>query len=192
MDSTADLVDLGKKVRKARQDRRVTLEELARDSGVSKSVLSQVERGVTNPTLSTLWNIARALSLDPLALFGGDRRSRHAEGGAISTIDPVDDPVIENDESKYRLVILNRPETAGKSELYRLELRDGGALISNPHEHGAVEQITVLRGQVDVRCGDDKIRLKAGKTARYAGDLPHAIHAAGRQGADVILFVTFS
>ncbi|MCY3873070.1 MAG: helix-turn-helix transcriptional regulator [Rhodobacteraceae bacterium] len=48
----ADLHQLGKTVRDARRKKRVTLVELAKASGVSKSVLSQVERGTTNPTLA--------------------------------------------------------------------------------------------------------------------------------------------
>ncbi len=192
MDSAAELADLGKKVRKARQDRRITLEGLAHQSGVSKSVLSQVERGVTNPTLSTLWNIAGALSLDPLELFGGSRRPGGRGSQRMSQILPVDDPIIENDHFKYRLVILNRPELAGVSELYRLILKPGGALISNPHERGALEQMTILKGEVQVQCGDDKMRVAAGRTVRYAGDQPHAISNAGRQNADVLLFVAFS
>lgn len=192
MNSTTDLIELGKKVRKARQRQRFTLEGLARESGVSKSVLSQVERGVTNPTLSTLWNIARALALDPLDLFGGSRRTTQADDGNGALIVPVDDPVIENDEYKYRLIILNRPQLAGVSELYRLIMQPGGALVSNPHEDGAVEQLTVLKGEVEVKCGHDTLRVQAGNTVRYAGDRSHAISARGKQGADVLLFVVFS
>jgi transcriptional regulator with XRE-family HTH domain len=192
MDSASELADIGKKVRKARQDRRITLEHLAKASNVSKSVLSQVERGVTNPTLSTLWNIAGALKLDPIELFGGNRRSLSADNAGMSQITPVEDPVIENDRFKYRLVILNRPELAGVSELYRLILKPGGALISNPHEDGAIEQLTVLKGEVQIRCGDDKTKAKAGKTVRYAGDLPHAISNNTKSDADVLLFVSFS
>lgn len=192
MNSTTDLIELGKKVRKARQRQRFTLEGLARESGVSKSVLSQVERGVTNPTLSTLWNIARALALDPLDLFGGSRRTTQADDGNGALIVPVDDPVIENDEYKYRLIILNRPQLAGVSELYRLIMQPGGALVSNPHEDGAVEQLTVLKGEVEVKCGHDTLRVQGGNTVRYAGDRSHAISARGKQGADVLLFVVFS
>ncbi len=191
-DSANDLVRLGKKIRDARKDKRITLEMLASSSGVSKSVLSQVERGVTNPTLSTLWNIARALSLDPLELFGGAGGPRDGAGADGALIAEINDPVIESAEWKYRLVILNPPEQAGRCELYRLQLKRGGVLKSNPHEHGAVEQVTVIEGEVDVRCGDDTQRVGPGRSVRYPGDRPHSIAAAGRGEANVILFVTFA
>jgi transcriptional regulator with XRE-family HTH domain len=190
-DAGADLVSLGKRIRGARLERSMTLENLAKTAGVSKSVLSQVERGTTNPTLSTLWNVAKALALDPLELFGGDGPALQGEDGRESLISLVDSPVIDNQAAKYRLVILNAPELAGVSELYRLVLRSGGVLDSKPHERGAVEQLTVLSGEVEVRCGSDRLRLQPGRTARYAADVAHAIAAVGKRNAEALLFVNF-
>lgn len=190
-DSAGDLVRLGKKIRDARKGKHITLEALAIDSGVSKSVLSQVERGVTNPTLSTLWNIARALSLNPLELFDSANTPRDSEDDDGTLIVEVNDPVIESKECKYRLVIHNPPEMAGKCELYRLLLQAGGVLKSNPHETGAVEQVTVIEGEVEVRCGEDSFRIGAGRSVRYPGNRPHSISAVGRKEASVLLFVTF-
>lgn len=188
----ADLVSLGRRIRGARQARQMTLEELARAAGLSKSVLSQVERGATNPTLATLWNVAKALSLDPLELFGGDTAAVQGADGHESRILLVDSPVIDNAAAKYRLVILSEPESAGISELYRLVLRPGGVLDSRPHARGAIEQLTVLNGEVEVRCGDDRLRLQEGRTARYAGDVAHAIAAVGRRNAEALLLVRFA
>jgi transcriptional regulator with XRE-family HTH domain len=190
-DSAGDLARLGKKIRDARKGKHITLENLATESGVSKSVLSQVERGVTNPTLSTLWNIARALSLDPLELFGSAAGPGDGDDDDTALIAEINDPVIESKEWKYRLIILNPPEMAGKCELYRLLLRAGGALKSNPHEAGAMEQVTVIEGEVEVRCGDDVMRIGAGRSVRYPANRPHSISAAGRKEASVLLFVTF-
>lgn len=188
----ADLVSLGKRIRGARLERQMTLEELAKAAGLSKSVLSQVERGTTNPTLATLWNVGKALALDPLALLGGGGAPVTGAGGGESRIVLVDSPVIDNESAGYRLVILSEPELAGVSELYRLVLRPGGVLDSSPHERGAVEQLTVLSGEIEVRCGDDRLRLRAGRSARYAADLAHAIAAVGKRSAEALLSVRFA
>jgi XRE family transcriptional regulator, regulator of sulfur utilization len=190
-ESASDLARLGKKIRDSRKGKHITLEMLATDSGVSKSVLSQVERGVTNPTLSTLWNIARALSLDPLELFGSANGPRDDDEEDTALIAEINAPVIESKEWKYRLIILNPPEMAGKCELYRLLLRAGGVLKSNPHENGAMEQVTVIEGEVEIRCGEDTMRIGTGQSARYPGNRSHAISAVGRKEANVLLFVTF-
>jgi len=190
-ESSADLAGLGRRIRAARAERKLTLEDLAKAAGVSKSVLSQIERGATNPTLATLWNVAKALGLDPLALFGGEGQAMQASGGTEAHISLVDSPVIDNEAAGYRLVILTEPELAGVSELYRLILQPGGLLESRPHGRGAVEQLTVLRGEIEVESGGDRLRLSAGSTARYAADLPHAIAASGRHAAEAVLFVRF-
>lgn len=187
----ADLVSLGRRIRGARRERQMTLEDLAKTAGVSKSVLSQVERGATNPTLATLWNVAKALALNPLELFGGAGAAVEGSDDRESRISLIDSPVIDNAAAKYRLVILNEPELAGVSELYRLVLKPGGVLDSKPHARGAVEQLTVLSGEVEVRCGGDRLRLQEGRTARYAGDVAHAIAAVGRRGVEALLFVRF-
>jgi len=187
----ADLVSLGRRIHGARVERKMTLEELAKAAGLSKSVLSQVERGATNPTLSTLWNVAKALGLDPLELLGGEGEALQAAAGGESQIALVDSPVIDNEAAKYRLVILNEPELAGVTELYRLILKPGGVLDSKPHGRGAVEQLTVLSGEVEVRSGGDRLRLQAGRTARYGADVAHAIAAVGKRNAEALLFVRF-
>ena len=189
-DKIAELVHFGKTIRASRKSKRITLEELARESGVSKSVLSQ--RGATNPTLSTLWNIAKALSMDPAELFEGDRGIRSRMAGGADLISVAQNPVIENSKCKYHLVILNEPQFAGITELYHLTLKPGGILESNPHERGAKEQVTVLKGNIEVRCGDEKMRLATGQTVRYAADIAHSISAAGKKASEVLLFVTFS
>lgn len=185
----ADLPRLGQMVRDARRSQGVTLEELARRSGVSKSVVSQVERGATNPTLSTLWNISTALSLDPVELIGGQQRQEPSGSSPIQTLDV---PVIENKRAGHRLFILNRPELAGRTEVYRLELRRGGKLESSPHDAGTVEQVTVLQGTVAIESGQSASTIYSGDTARYAADVTHAIREADGGLAEVILLVEFS
>lgn len=189
---SVDLLHLGQAVREARRKQHVTLEELARMSGVSKSVLSEVERGATNPTLSTLWNISTALALDPVELFGGRHVRGPRAGRPEDRIERVSDPVIENDEYRYRLVILSRPELAGITELYRLKLGPKGVLESQRHRSGTIEQATVLRGSVEIRSGSGVLALKTEQSARYAADVPHAIVEKAGKPADVLLLVVFS
>ncbi len=190
-DKIAEFVHFGKTIRASRKSKRMTLEELARESGVSKSVLSQVERGATNPTLSTLWNIATALSMDPAELFEGDKGVRSKRGGGADLISIAQNPVIENSTCKYHLVILNEPQFAGVTELYHLTLKPGGNLKSNPHARGAREQVTILKGSVEVVCGGEKMRVLTGQTVRYAADVSHSISTIGKKTSEVLLFVTF-
>ena len=182
--------DFGQQIRDARKRAVMTLDALAIASGVSRSVLSEIERGRTNPTLATLWNIAQALDLDPAELLSASNFGATDEGTA-ELIAQAATPVIENAKAGYRLVILNDPKLVGKTELYRLHLNPGGVLDSRPHEKGAREQLTVLSGAVELHCGAQTMSIGAGDTARYAADVNHRISAAKGKAADVLLFVKF-
>lgn len=187
----ADLREMGQSVRRARAERATTLEDLAARAGISKSVLSQVERGLTNPTLSTVWAIAAALELDPLALLG--QAFDKGAGGAPTQgqISHKHVPVIENRGDRYRLLILNAPELAGRVEIYQLVLDPGGALISSAHARDATEDFTVLDGHVEISSGRMTMVAGPDETLSYAADTDHAIRAIGPAGARGILVVTF-
>jgi transcriptional regulator with XRE-family HTH domain len=187
----ADLRELGLSVRNARVNAGMTLEELAKRAGLSKSVLSQVERGSTNPTLSTLWAISNALGLDPLSLLGNGADARVYSTRQDEKVLRVQVPVMENASEGYRLHILNRPELAGKVELYRLALKPGGVLESSPHARGTVEDLTVLSGSVSVTSGQATLVAEAGETVHYAADIDHSIRAVSDTPAEAILVVMF-
>ena len=68
-------------------------------------------------------------------------------------------------------------------------MQPGGALESEPHEPGSREHLSVLSGALEVSAGSDTSRLKAGETARYAVDLPHAIRNTGKGLASALLVV---
>jgi transcriptional regulator with XRE-family HTH domain len=57
---------IGAIVKSIRKRRNLTLEQLAQRSHISKSMLSQIERELTNPTIATLWNLAHALDVIPI------------------------------------------------------------------------------------------------------------------------------
>ena len=87
------------------------------------------------------------------------------------------------------LPILGPIELAGQFEWYALSLQAGGALDSQAHQHGTREHLTVLSGTIEIDAGDARQRLKAGDTARYAVDCPHAIRNVGKTAASAWLVV---
>jgi quercetin dioxygenase-like cupin family protein len=80
-------------------------------------------------------------------------------------------------------------ELAGKFEWYELSLKPEGALISNPHDPGAIEHLTVLHGSIELDVNNAKKKVKAGATVRYAADLPHAIRNIGKSEAKALMVV---
>ncbi|UWQ91240.1 XRE family transcriptional regulator [Aliisedimentitalea scapharcae] len=166
------LTRLPARLKEARRAQGLSLEAVANLSGVSRSMVSQIERGESSPTIATLWNLTRALQVDFAGLLDvGDSQDR------IEVLRAVDVPKIENMGQGCRIRILSPPEEAGGHEVYDIRFDQGGALNSQPHTRGAMEQLTVLEGKIHVRSGAAEHQLQAGDTARYAADVAHAITA---------------
>jgi transcriptional regulator with XRE-family HTH domain len=168
----AVLTQLPARLKEARRLQGLSLDAVARLSGVSRSMVSQIERGESSPTISTLWNLTRALQVDFAGLLDAAPATEQIE---VLRADAV--PTIENLGTGCRIRILSPPEEAGKHEVYEISMGSGGALDSKPHQRGAREHLTVIEGTVDVVSGEAKSTLHPGDTARYAADVPHKIAA---------------
>ncbi|MCT4555259.1 MAG: XRE family transcriptional regulator [Pelagimonas sp.] len=177
------LTRLPARLKQARRDKGLSLEAVANLSGVSRSMVSQIERGESSPTISTLWNLTRALQVD----FAGLLETAETQD-RIDVLRGADVPVINNMGQGCQIKILSPPEEAGGHEVYDIRFTQGGVLDSKPHARGAQEQLTVLEGAVQVISGSAMDELKQGDTARYAADVPHRISATD-EGARVFLIV---
>lgn len=168
-----------------REQQRLSLDELSRRAGVSKSMLSQIERAQANPTVAVVWRLANALGVPLSELL--DAAPRPAPP-AITRVPREATPTLGSDAG-CTLRILGPVELAGQFEWYELVLQPGAELASQPHAPGSREHLSVLSGRLDLRAGDAEDALAAGETARYAADLPHAIRNPGPGPATALLVV---
>ena len=166
------LRQLPARLKEARRAQGLSLDAVAKLSGVSRSMVSQIERGESSPTIATLWNLTRALQVDFAGLL--DEASAQTD---IDTLRAADRPSIDRRGEGCRILILSPPEDAGEFELYELQFADGGVLDSAPHRRAAREQLTVIEGKIAVTSGDTQDQLTTGDTARYAADVAHRISA---------------
>ncbi len=181
-DENAVLNALPARLKAARKAQGLSLDAIANLSGVSRSMVSQIERGESSPTIATLWNLTRALKVDFAGLLDQGNRDQ------IDVLRATDVPTIENMGRGCRISILSPPEEAGGHEVYRIDFKENGRLVSVPHARGAAEHLTVLDGTVTVSSGATTAQVQAGDTARYAADVPHEIRADGG-AAQVFLIV---
>jgi transcriptional regulator with XRE-family HTH domain len=169
-----------------REQQALSLEELSRRAGVSKSMLSQIERAQANPTVAVVWRLANALGVPLAELLADGQRS---QAPTIITVAAQDTPTLGGSDARCQLRILGPIELAGQFEWYELSLQAGAALESAAHQPGSREHLTVLSGTLEVEAGDARSKLKSGETARYAVDRPHAIRNIGRSAAHALLVV---
>ena len=177
--------EVGATLQKMRLARGLTLEDLSRAAGVSKSMLSQIEREKANPTIAVAWRLSNALGVGIGELLSDDSK----EVEAIRVLEPHETPTLPGDHAGYVLRILGPMELAGKFEWYELTLAAGGELVSQPHDPGATEHLTVLQGNMEVEADGSKRKLKPGGTARYNADRSHAIRNSGKTEARALLVV---
>jgi len=177
--------EVGASLQRLRLARGLTLEDLSRIAGVSKSMLSQIEREKANPTIAITWRLANALGVQIGELLATSER----EPETIRVIDAHETPTLPGHHAGYVLRILGPMEMAGKYEWYELTLAPGGELASQGHDPGAQEHLTLLHGSVEIEVGNDKKKVKLGGTARYPADLQHIIRNAGKTEAKALLVV---
>ena len=177
--------EVGATLQRLRLARGLTLEDLSRIAGVSKSMLSQIEREKANPTIAITWRLANALGVAIGELLSSETRVAET----IRVLEAHETPTLPGVHAGYVLRILGPMEMAGKYEWYELTLAPGGELASQAHDPGTTEHVTVLNGALDVEVGIDKKRLKTGATARYPADQNHVLRNAGKTEAKALLVV---
>jgi len=175
---------VGAQIQHLRGERGMTLDDLSRAAGVSKSMVSEIERDKANPTIAVAWRLTNALGVSLDQLF-----TQQKVPEAIAVSGPHDIPTLSSHDAKYQLRIWGPIELAGKFEWYELTLQPGGALVSNAHEPGTREHLTVLQGTVEVEAAGTVKRLRAADTARYVADEAHAIRNAGKTEAKALMVV---
>lgn len=175
------------RVRELRQRRKWTLEQLSAGCGVSRSMLSQIERGQANPTLAVACRIAQAFGITI-----GEMVDAPAMASAIEVI-RVDDPAYHyRTDPQCRIRTLSPLNLEKDVEFYEVQLSPGGSLRSAAHFQGAREFFTVHQGTARVISGKDTCRLRKGDSAHYRADVEHIIENTGRSELVGYLVVTYT
>lgn len=178
---------VGSKLQEIRKAQKLSLDELSRRAGVSKSMLSEVERNQANPTVGVLWRLASALGISLTDLLAND--GDHKTAPTVELVPAHTIPVTTSNDGKCTLRILGPIALAGKVEWYELVVEPGGVLASEAHESGAREHLSVLSGTLAVQAADSSKVLKVGDSARYAADVQHSIRNPGKSLAKAVMVV---
>lgn len=173
---------LGKTIRRLRSAYNYSLGDLSEQSGVAKSIISQIEKNETNPTLGTLYKLARALNSPIEEMLRGDEAP-----ALVEKLGPSGTPLLMSDDGRCRLRIVGWIRTIELVQWYTFEAEVGGVLESEPHPAGSVENLTVLSGTITITVGDEQFLVLPGETARYRADRPHRIANTGAGTASALM-----
>ena len=167
--------ELGKTIQRLRKAYNMSLGELSEQSGVAKSIISQIERNETNPTIGTVARLSRALDTtlgEVLKTDGGDSFIEHQTRSGI--------PRLESEDGLCKLAIAGPLNLVEHIQWYDFRAEPGGVLESEPHQPGCIEHLYIIEGELEITSGDETRRAKAGEAIRYRGDQPHKITNCGQ------------
>ncbi len=184
--ANADLVGLiGPNLKRLRQDRGLSLDGLANLADVSRAMLSQIERQTSVPTINVVWKLARAFGV-PFSALIADNAAQ-----PVHEMLAADAQRLESASGKMSTRALFPVDAPPRAEFYELRLRPGGFEESGPHPDGAVENLVVATGTLEVSIGNTVHPLAPGDAILFPGDQPHAYRNRGAAESVVYLVMTY-
>ncbi len=182
MDNLNSIISIN--LKRIREEQKFSLDRVAKLTGVSKSMLGQIERGESNPTITTVWKIANGLKVSFTSLL--DESMTDAE--IVSKEDVA--PMVE-DNGRYRLYPFFPYEDGRKFEVYKVEIEKSGYLSAEPHGLGTQEFITVFQGEITVKVGDEEYTVEEGNAIRFKADRAHSYHNSGTVSAKASMVIYY-
>jgi transcriptional regulator with XRE-family HTH domain len=158
---------VGSNLRRLRVRRGLSLERLAKQSGVSRAMLGQIELGHSTPTIGILWKIARALGVTFSALITSKSRA------AALVMRQAQMKSLMSQDGSFKSRALFPVDEPRRVEFYRLDLAAGSEECADPHPPGTTENLVVARGTVEVGLDDASHRLETGDAILFAADVSH-------------------
>jgi rhodanese-related sulfurtransferase/transcriptional regulator with XRE-family HTH domain len=159
---------VGKNLKAQRTQRGVSLDALAQEAGVSRTLLGQIEIGKASPTVRVIWKIAQALGVPYATLLStetsyGTTVTHRKTARKLSSAD--------GRFSSRALFRLGDPSAA---EFYELWFAPHSREDAEPHRPGTRENLVVTAGQLELRIGSERVLLEAGDSVNFAADIPHS------------------
>jgi transcriptional regulator with XRE-family HTH domain len=179
---------LGARLHEVRLKKGLTLEDLAERSGVSRAMLSKLERGEKNPTLVVAARIAQGLDTPLTSLLGVDEERRRV------VVTPRErQAVFRDSETGFERHVLSPPFERRTVELVRHVIPEGASSGDlPPYRRGVEKHLVVERGRLEVTIGGESYRLGVGDALFFEADVTHRFANAGRGTCSYVLVVSAS
>lgn len=188
-DAIIDPLDraIGERVRALRAARGLTLEVLADKSGVSRAMLSRIERGESNPTAQLLGRVCAGLDVTLSALFAETERP------PVPLSRRADQPIWRDPGTGYVRRVLTPPNSAAAADIVDVEFPAGASVTMESSRTPAMDQqIVLLAGRMELTVGETTHRLEAGDCLHMRLGQPVSFRNPGSKAAHYLVVVTQS
>jgi len=167
-------------LRRERRRAGLSLTELARQAGIAKSTLSQLESGTGNPSVETLWALATVLGV-PFSRLVDPARP------ATRVIRAGEGPVIYAERANYAATLLATCPPGARRDIYHIWVQPGDPRLADPHPPGTTEHLVLSTGRALVGPADEPVEILPGDYVTYPGDAPHVFRALKPDTAAVLV-----
>jgi XRE family transcriptional regulator, regulator of sulfur utilization len=170
-----------------RSNRRLSLDKVAALTGVSKAMLGQIERAESSPTVAVLWKIATGLGI-PMSVFVEPA----LEPTLNTVIRDADELRRQHAQGDLQIAPLFPFDARFGFEYSELTFSPGYSRISEPHEAGVVEHISVMQGELEILSEGNWQLLRKGQSIRFRGDREHGYRNITDADAVVIIVIHYA
>jgi len=171
---------IGENLRRIRSERNLSLGQLAAMSGVSKMMLSQIEKGTSNPSINTVWKIADALQLPYTSLL-----ERKVDGGTVISEKDIPAQALEGDRGFLRCYYHHSKDR--NFELFRMTVNPGGVCESKGHGERTDEYVLVVAGILHIALEDGDHVLHTGDAISFHSNKTHSYRNDGKKELNLVI-----
>ena len=168
-------------LKRMRKSKGMSLDQVAEQTGVSKSMLAQIEKGTANPSLGVLGKITSGLRIEFQQLISPPRMD-------FCLVTPDELIPTKELEGQYRVWTCFPYEDNRFMEIYRIDIEPGGVYVSGSHGEGTREYLTVIDGAVTVECGEKVQQVGEKQVFRFETDQTHTYRNEGKNLASCMCF----
>tara|TARA_B100000614_G_C14529313_1_gene485864 strand:- start:1051 stop:1632 length:582 start_codon:yes stop_codon:yes gene_type:complete len=173
-----EMTPIGKRIRRVRLDKKMSLDTMANETGLSKAFIKEIEGGEKRPSVGTLLQISRTLQLDSGYLLKEqeDTLEERADAYTKRTDNYAYTPLTPGAENKHL-------------KAFRIVVEAGASHEGVGFQHEGEEFSYVLSGEVEIQVGDHVNTLKAGESLHFNSGIKHDLRNTGEQDAELIVVV---
>lgn len=175
---------VSKNLKTIREDRKLSLDKLSELTGVSKSMLRQIEMGKSSPTIATIWKIANGLKISFTSLLR--KPAIEAEVKAFKGDKPL---TAQSDH--YRLFPLIPFEPEQSFETYFIEIDPDTVFSGEPHQGNTYEYVFVINGCLEISVDGKKFEINENKFLQFHANCPHEYKCLGEKMASAIMQISY-
>lgn len=175
---------IAERVRKMRLERGFSLDMLAQRTGVSKGMLSQIERAASNPSVNVLWKVAAGLAV-PFSKLLEDASPQ------IELVPAAERTRLGNQEG-YGVEMLLSARTQHPIDVYEIVIEPACFHASDGHPPGTMETLVQLVGTLTLSLTEDNLTLRTGDAVRFSADVSHGYRNDGDQVSRTLCIITYS